>query len=222
MPLPPEPLLRLNDVSMRFGAKTVLSPVSLVIRAGDFIAVSGSNGGGKTTLLRIMLGLLRPATGSVEYLLNGRRVSYISTGYLPQKSSVDSHFPLTVREVIDSGLLTSGFRRPSVEDLDAACAISEHFGLSDLLDRVLGDLSGGQVQRALIARALVSRPRFIVFDEPFSYLDRANGDLLTATLEELRGTATVVMVSHRRERIQKLATRRWEVDHGVTEIPSLP
>lgn len=204
---------------MRFGVKTVLPPVSLEICTGDFIAVSGSNGGGKTTLLRIMLGLLRPTTGTVEYLSEGRTVTYIPTGYLPQKSSVDSHFPMTVREVVNSGLLTAGFRRPKAEDLDAARAIAGHFGLSELLDRVLGDLSGGQVQRALIARALVSRPRFIVLDEPFSYLDRANSDLLTATLKELRGTATIIMVSHRRERIQQLATRRWEVDHGVTEIP---
>lgn len=204
---------------MRFGDKTVLPPVSLEICTGDFIAVSGSNGGGKTTLLRIMLGLLRPTTGTVEYLSEGRTVTYIPTGYLPQKSSVDSHFPMTVREVVNSGLLTAGFRRPKAEDLDAARAIAGHFGLSELLDRVLGDLSGGQVQRALIARALVSRPRFIVLDEPFSYLDRANSDLLTATLKELRGTATIIMVSHRRERIQQLATRRWEVDHGVTEIP---
>lgn len=204
---------------MRFGAKTVLPPVSLEICTGDFIAVSGSNGGGKTTLLRIMLGLLHPSTGTVEYLSGSRTVKYIPTGYLPQKSSVDSHFPMTVREVINSGLLTAGIRRPKAEDLDPARKIAEHFGLSELQDRVLGDLSGGQVQRALIARALVSRPRFIVLDEPFSYLDHANGDLLTATLEELRGTATIVMVSHRRERIQQLATRRWEVDHGVTEIP---
>lgn len=204
---------------MRFGTKTVLPPVSLEICSGDFIAVSGSNGGGKTTLLRIMLGLLRPTTGTVEYLFEGRTVKYIPTGYLPQKNSVDSHFPVTVREVVNSGLLTGGFRRPKAEDFDAARAIAGHFGLSELLDRVLGDLSGGQVQRALIARALVSRPRFIVLDEPFSYLDRANSDRLTATLKELRGTATIIMVSHRRERIQQLATRRWEVDHGVTEIP---
>lgn len=203
---------------MRFGDKTVLPPVSLEICTGDFIAVSGSNGGGKTTLLRIMLGLLRPTSGCVQYFAEGRPVSDVSTGYLPQKNSVDSHFPVTVREVVNSGLLTGGFRRPKAEDIDAARAIAGHFGLSELLDRVLGDLSGGQVQRALIARALVSRPRFIVLDEPFSYLDRANSDLLTATLKELRGTATIIMVSHRRERIQQLATRRWEVDHCVTEI----
>lgn len=203
---------------MRFGDKTVLPPVSLEICTGDFIAVSGSNGGGKTTLLRIMLGLLRPTSGCVQYFAEGRPVSDVSTGYLPQKNSVDSHFPVTVREVVNSGLLTGGFRRPKAEDLDAVRAIAGHFGLSELLDRVLGDLSGGQVQRALIARALVSRPRFIVLDEPFSYLDRANSDLLTATLKELRGTATIIMVSHRRERIQQLATRRWEVDHCVTEI----
>ena len=128
---------------MRFGDKTVLPPVSLEICTGDFIAVSGSNGGGKTTLLRIMLGLLRPTSGCVQYFAEGRPVSDVSTGYLPQKNSVDSHFPVTVREVVNSGLLTGGFRRPKAEDLDAARAIAGHFGLSELLDRVLGDLSGG-------------------------------------------------------------------------------
>lgn len=141
------------------------------------MAVSGPNGGGKTTFLRLLLRLIKPSGGEVVYYNGGGdRVSSIPIGYLPQKSSLDTHFPITVGEVVRSGLIAP----PSLRRRDAAARkaddeamadVMEFFGLERLGGNVLADLSGGQVQRALIARALVSRPSLIVMDEPLSYLD---------------------------------------------------
>lgn len=195
----------------------MLPKVSLDINAGDFIAISGSNGGGKTTLLRIILDLLKPSTGKVIYFNNNKQVSYISTGYLPQKNSIDSHFPMTVEQVIESGLLSAFHRNFSQQDYEAVKLISDYLNIAELKNHVLDELSGGQVQRALVARALVARPQLLVLDEPFSYLDTEYGDRLEHLLEDLHGVATIIMVSHRQERIKRLATRHWHVDNGITE-----
>lgn len=194
-----------------------------MIRTGDFVAVSGPNGGGKTTFLRLLLRLIKPSGGEVVYYDDGDRVSSIPIGYLPQKSSLDTHFPITVGEVVRSGLIAP----PSLRRRDAAvreaddeamAAVMEFFGLEGLGGNVLADLSGGQVQRALIARALVSRPSLIVMDEPLSYLDDEYGRRLCEMLASLRGRATVIVVSHQMAAIGEIATRRIAIDHKLTEL----
>ncbi len=194
-----------------------------MIRTGDFVAVSGPNGGGKTTFLRLLLRLIKPSGGEVVYYDDGDRVSSIPIGYLPQKSSLDTHFPITVGEVVRSGLIAP----PSLRRRDAAvreaddeamAAVMEFFGLEGLGGNVLADLSGGQVQRALIARALVSRPSLIVMDEPLSYLDDEYGRRLCEMLASLRGRATVIIVSHQMAAIGEIATRRIAIDHKLTEL----
>ncbi len=194
-----------------------------MIRTGDFVAVSGPNGGGKTTFLRLLLRLVKPSGGEVAYYDGGSRVSSLPVGYLPQKSSLDTHFPITVGEVVRSGLIAP----PSLRRRDAAvrkaddeamAAVMEFFGLEGLGGNVLADLSGGQVQRALIARALVSRPSLIVMDEPLSYLDDEYGRRLCEMLSSLRGRATVIVVSHQMAAIGEIATRRIAIDHKLTEL----
>lgn len=221
---PGSPLIELAGASKRFGGKTVIPPSDLAIRTGDFVAVSGPNGGGKTTFLRLLLRLIKPSGGEVVYYNGvGERVSSIPIGYLPQKSSLDTHFPITVGEVVRSGLIAP----PSLRRRDAAVReaddeamadVMEFFGLEGLGGNVLADLSGGQVQRALIARALVSRPSLIVMDEPLSYLDDEYGRRLCEMLASLRGRATVIVVSHQMAAIGEIATRRIVIDHKLTEL----
>ncbi len=220
---PGSTLIELAAASKRFGGKTIIPPSDLVIRTGDFVAVSGPNGGGKTTFLRLLLRLIKPSGGEVVYYDDGDRVSSIPIGYLPQKSSLDTHFPITVGEVVRSGLIAP----PSLRRRDAAvreaddeamAAVMEFFGLEGLGGNVLADLSGGQVQRALIARALVSRPSLIVMDEPLSYLDDEYGRRLCEMLASLRGRATVIVVSHQMAAIGEIATRRIVIDHKLTEL----
>lgn len=219
--MPPGPLIRLERVSKSFDGREILPPVTLTVNTGDFVAVSGPNGGGKTTLLRLMLRLLTPSGGDVVYLNGGRPVRRIPTGYLPQKTSVDSRFPMTVDEVVRSGLLNAPGHKPhrgdEISDAEAIASVMEDCGLTDLRDRVLARLSGGQMQRALLARALVSHPDLLILDEPLSYLDAMYTDRLCDILQCLRGRTTIIVVSHQLETIGSLATRHITVDHGVTE-----
>lgn len=185
-------LLRLNHVGMNFGARTVLSDVSIDIARGDFWLLTGANGGGKTTLLRIMAGLLRPGSGSVE------RAKDLHIGYLPQYRRIDRTFPITVREVVQSGLLArTSSLRPVPRDLRGRCdRWIETMGLEALADHSIEKLSGGQWQRTLLARAMVSQPDLLLLDEPETHLDADGKHLLCALLEKWRHVLSIVIVSH--------------------------
>ena len=216
--MPHTPILRLERVTKSFDRRLILPEFSLTVDSGDFIAVTGPNGGGKTTLLRLMLGLTKPSSGSVTYLEGDRRVKYLPIGYLPQKSSIDSRFPVTVGQVVTSGLLKPPGSRNRSSERDAMETVLEVCGLTDLADHTIGSLSGGQLQRALLARALVSAPKVLMLDEPLSYLDTRFSDRLYEILASLRGLATVIVVSHQMEGLEPLMTRRLQVDHRVDEI----
>ena len=156
-------LMSLSGVSMSWDGREVLSDVSFDVHQGDFIAITGPNGGGKTTLLRILLGLLRPTRGTVT------RNRDVRIGYLPQKNMIDSRFPISVREVISSGLLAldmdNAERRRLYDETIRRVGLEAH------AEQPIGQLSGGQLQRALLGRAIISHPRLLVMDEPLSYID---------------------------------------------------
>ena len=164
------PLVRLAGVEMSWGHKKVLSDVDLTVNKGDFIAITGPNGGGKTTLLRIMLRLLKPTRGTVEYFSEGN--SSLRLSYLPQKNMIDYHFPITVEQVIAMGLEGTDIRPKSEEGRKRMTEMLDLTGLGNHRDSAIGSLSGGQLQRALLGRALISRPEVLVLDEPLSYVDK--------------------------------------------------
>lgn len=210
-------LITLSDISMEWDGKKVLSNVSLDIARGDFLAVTGPNGGGKSTLLRIMLKLLKPTAGEVRYLRpDGQPVSRLHIGYLPQKNMIDSRFPITVREVIASGLANKkGLSHDAVQS-----RVDEMLKLVQLESHgraAIGALSGGQLQRALMGRALIGEPEVLVMDEPLSYLDKHFEQNTYNILEELAGKTTIILVSHEMTQIARIATRHLIVDHSVHE-----
>lgn len=211
------PLMRLIDVSMRYDRKKVLEHVDLTVNYGDFVAVTGPNGGGKTTLLRIILGLLKPTRGKVEFLRNNGELSVRpSVGYLPQKNMVDSQFPIIVREVIASGLLAScGLSRSQKRSM-----ISEmisRVGLEQHAEAPIGALSGGQLQRALLGRALISHPRMLILDEPLSYIDKRFEARLYEIIRTVAEDTTIILVSHELSQIDHMANRHILVDRHVHE-----
>lgn len=215
--MPSEVLIELKDIGMRYGTQWALRDVNLSVRKGDFLAISGPNGGGKTTLLRIMLKLLKPTVGRVQYFCDCQRCNDLAVGYLPQKSSIDLRFPITVRETVLSGLL-KGWRLRLPADADEKLReVTETLGVDTFLDKNIGDLSGGQLQRTLLARALVSHPEIIVLDEPLSYVDKHFEYQIYNIMERLAQTSTIILVSHEMTVISRMANRHIIVAGGIEE-----
>ena len=212
------PLVRLAGVEMSWGHKKVLSDVDLTVNKGDFIAITGPNGGGKTTLLRIMLRLLKPTRGTVEYFSEGN--SSLRLSYLPQKNMIDYHFPITVEQVIAMGLEGTDIRPKSEEGRKRMTEMLDLTGLGNHRDSAIGSLSGGQLQRALLGRALISRPEVLVLDEPLSYIDKRFEDRLYDLLNDLPLSTTILLVSHEMSVISGMATRHVIVDHTIHECTS--
>lgn len=206
------PLLQLQNISMQWHDRRVLSDISLAVFPGDFMAITGPNGGGKTTLLRIMLRLLKPTSGNVIY---GVGLKSNSIGYLPQKNMIDSHFPITVHEVVASGLLAQ--RLPASEVRDKVGAMLRTVGLTEQAGSSIGQLSGGQLQRALLGRAMISEPSLLVLDEPLSYIDKRFEHQLYDILANVARTTTIVLVSHEMTAISEMANRHIIVDNGIHE-----
>lgn len=211
-------IISLRNISKRWEGKTTLSDINFDVRSGDFIAITGPNGGGKTTLLRIMLGLLKPTEGSVTYYHDGRPVKELSIGYLPQKNLIDSHFPISVGEVIASGLIGEKLQNGKVKE--RVREVIALMGLESHADASIGKLSGGQLQRALLGRAIISRPRVLVLDEPLSYVDKRFEHYIYDLVEELSKTTTLLLVSHEMSTIAGMANRHFIIDHTLTECHS--
>lgn len=213
-------IIRGTGLSIDYGSTPVLADVSLSINDGDFVAITGPNGGGKSSLLKVLLKLLKPTQGSVEYFRNGNAVDTLLFGYLPQKNNIDSRFPITVEEVVASGLFADRHNlrgRFSAETKRQIDDTLELMGIADLRRRVIGALSGGQLQRALLGRAIISQPSVVVLDEPLSYIDRNFVEQIYKIVEQISKTATVIVVSHEMTVISELANRHWLIDHSLME-----
>jgi zinc transport system ATP-binding protein len=191
----PRVLLEVEGVTFGYDRRPVLEDVSLVIREGDFLAILGPNGGGKTTLLKLILGLLAPWKGRVTRHLSRRRGAL---GYVPQYAGFERNFPVRVADVVRMGRLSrrgpvAPYRR---EDREAAQRSLERLGLGPVAGAHVADLSGGQLQRTLIARALASEPEVLLLDEPLASVDAEIRESLVETLVELNRQVPVVVVTH--------------------------
>jgi len=187
-------LVTFNHATLGYGRRVVLSDLSFSISEGDFLGIVGPNGSGKTTILRAILGGLKPLQGSVALAPNLRY------GYVPQRDQVDYNFPLKVVDVVMMGRYDRiGLgRRPGANDRRLACDALDHVGILDLSDQPLNALSGGQKQRTLIARALVGQPNVLILDEPTNGMDLVATTQILGLVRELheRDGLTVLMVSH--------------------------
>ncbi|MBW2700120.1 MAG: ABC transporter ATP-binding protein [Deltaproteobacteria bacterium] len=194
----PAPVIQLKDVSFAYGASNVLSQVSFGIKAGEFVSIVGPNGGGKSTLLKLLLGLLKPQQGQVRIFDQTPEKARPRIGYMPQHVDHDKRFPATVLEVVLMGRLgrSRGWGPFARGDRQQAMAALEEVGLADQAKRSLSDLSGGQRQRALIARALASQPELLMLDEPTSNIDVKAVDDFYELLSKLHQRMTIVIVSH--------------------------
>lgn len=192
------PVIECNRLSVELGGVMVLDGVTLSVCKGDYLALVGPNGGGKTTLLRVILGLEKSSGGSVSVFgaLPGSFPERI--GYVPQRLFFDREFPISVRELVLMGRLSKKklfqhFNRIDREKADAALCVA---GLERLADRRIGTLSGGELQRALIARALAGEPELLLLDEPTASVDPQMKTTIYDLLDNQKKKLTIVLVSH--------------------------
>lgn len=188
-------LVEISGLSVRHGNLTALEDVNLDIYADDFIGVIGPNGGGKSTLVKSIVGL-QEYEGRITLapeLEGGHRI-----GYLPQINNFDKQFPISVEELILSGLQASKglCGRYRKEDRARAASLAEQVGIAHLLRRTIGGLSGGELQRALLCRAIINEPRLLILDEPANFVDNRFEKELYEILERLSKEMAVVVVSH--------------------------
>lgn len=186
-------LVELDNIRVAYEGKEVLNNVSMTVYEQDFIGVIGPNGGGKTTMVKALLGLIKPVSGSIIAHRKALRV-----GYLPQYTNVDKRFPLNVCDVVLSGLMQKKrlFGRYDRSDRQEACEALDWVGLKHMAKNHVGSLSGGETQKVLLARAIVSKPELLVLDEPDTYVDYASEGEMYDLLKRLNDKMAIIMVSH--------------------------
>jgi zinc transport system ATP-binding protein len=211
--------VELQNVSFSYGHKRVLEEVNFAIEKGDMVSIIGPNGGGKSTLLRLILGLLPPDRGRVRVFGRSPRNAQRQLGYVPQYFNFDQQFPVTVLDVVLTGRLSKFLGFYSSADKEAAHHALEEVRLHDVAGRPFSELSGGQRQRVLIARALAGSPSILLLDEPTANVDAAVGSLLYELLEELNRRHTILLVSHDVGFVSGITTRVLCVNTKVHEHP---
>ncbi len=208
------PLVDIQNVDFAYRDQPVLRGINLQVPPHTTLGVIGPNGGGKTTLVKLLLGLLQPTRGQI--LLDGLSPEKAVArgdivGYLPQNAPVVEKFPLTVREVIRLGLVgkTGMFRSHRREDLTFIETLIERLGLADMASAPVGHLSGGQLQRVFIAKALAPRPKLLILDEPTTAIDRSAQQRLIEMIQQLKTDLelTIILVSHDLRAVSAIADR---------------
>lgn len=186
-------VLELKSISAGYDDKAVIKDVDLKIFKNDFLGIIGPNGGGKTTLLKVILGLLKPMSGELIFSQRNRKI-----GYLPQYHNNDKQFPISVYDVVASGLYTKNnfWNKLDSKDKNAISEVLEKVGMIEHKNKAIGDLSGGQIQRVFLARAVVSNPNLLILDEPNTYVDTAYTHKIYNLLNDFNNSMAIIMVSH--------------------------
>ncbi|HAX96561.1 MAG TPA: zinc ABC transporter ATP-binding protein [Prolixibacteraceae bacterium] len=191
-----KPLIHLNHITFSYSGTPVLEDVDLKIHENDFIGVIGPNGGGKTTLLKLILGLIKPDSGKIYFREDLPRHKR-PIGYLPQVKHLDRKFPITVLDVVRSGSMMRPFPFQNKNDeKEAAMNLLDEAGISHISTKAIGELSGGQMQRAFLCRALISDPKVLILDEPDTFVDAHFEGELYDRLRILNEKMAIVLVSH--------------------------
>ncbi len=185
-------LIEIKNVCAGYNGELVLKDICLDIYVHDFLGIIGPNGGGKTTLLKVILGLLRPESGNVIFSDESIKQRI---GYMPQTNSIDKKFPILVSEVIESGLAMD--RNSSKTDKkNRMQEILSEMGIEEIASKPIGELSGGQLQRTLLARAIINKPQLLILDEPNSYVDKRFESHFYHLLQKINEKTAIILVSH--------------------------
>jgi len=192
-----DPVIVIKDVNFSYGGLHILENVNIKVKKGEFLSMVGPNGGGKTTLLKIILGLLKPESGEVHILGTLPERSRNRVGYMPQHTLFDPLFPVTVMDVVLMGRLEGRRVGPfSKADKKAVMEVLEEVEMTGFCKRRFSEISGGQRQRVLLSRALVGRPEILLLDEPTASIDLEIEHKLYEILKELNKRMTILIVTH--------------------------
>ena len=191
-------LISIQHVSVSYDGRTnAIEEVNLEIYPQDFIGIIGPNGGGKTTLVKAILKAI-PYSGEIIYAPEIENKGHRAIGYMPQVSDIDKSFPISVKEVVLSGLQAQKrfFGRYTTKDKTQALHLLDLCGIASIAERPIGELSGGQLQRTLLCRALIADPKVLILDEPANFVDNKFEKELYTILRQLNNNMAIVMVSH--------------------------
>jgi len=194
-------LLEVNNLNFKYYKETILNNINFNVAKGDFFAITGPNGGGKSTLIKNILGILKPTSGKINLLSSLQSDQEI--GYVPQNTNINLEFPVTVLDVV---LMGNGSKHNSSKKLfsvkyskfESECAKQSlaKVGMQDFIDNKISNLSGGQRQRVMVARAICSHPKLLILDEPTSNIDVQGQKEIYKLLKELNKTLTIIVVTH--------------------------
>ncbi len=201
-------VIDIKNLTFSYEKDTILEDINLSVKAKEFLAIIGPNGGGKSTLLKLMLGIERASSGQIKIFGEKPSKSLTSIGYVPQNTNVNTNFPIKVLEVVMMGHV--GHKRPLIgykkEEITCALTSLKQVSMEKYANKKIGSLSGGQRQRVMIARALCSHPKILLLDEPTSNIDTIGQKEVYSLLKELNKTITIVVVSHDLSIILEYAT----------------
>lgn len=224
--MPPEaPAIRCENLFFAYPEQEVFNGVSFELSGRGVYGLVGPNGGGKTTLLKLLLGLLKPKNGAIRLFDEAPKAILDRVGYTPQQVTLDPLFPISAEEVVWVGCLKKNrgaWARYTMEDREAIFGALAKVGLSGLEHRSFASLSGGQRQRVLIARALVGNPDLLFLDEPTAHIDESIQAQFYELLQELGRSMTVIVVSHDFEFLTPLAKQILYINKGVKQNRSNP
>jgi zinc transport system ATP-binding protein len=191
-------IIQIQDLNFSYNSQPVLRDVNLTVKQGDFVAMIGPNGGGKTTLLKLMLGLLKADSGRLRIFSQSPQEASHRIGYVPQDVHINKNFPISALDVVLMGRLKPGrgWSRHSQQDRQAALNALAQVEMKKFYDHRIGELSGGQKQRVFVARALVTDPQLLFLDEPTASIDTKGQNEFYSLLKELNQTITIIVVSH--------------------------
>jgi len=191
------PILSIQNLNFNYGTRSILENVSLSMDAQDFVAIIGPNGGGKSTLLKCIMGIFKPQSGTIEVFGTTAKKGRQFMGYLPQFRNVDGDYPITVLETVMMSTLNGNpFKHFSKQDQERAKLALSDVKISNLASRSLSALSGGEKQRVFLARALMSDPKLLILDEPTTSIDAPSEQEFYGLLGELNQKMAILMVSH--------------------------
>ncbi|MDC1107361.1 ABC transporter ATP-binding protein [Prolixibacteraceae bacterium] len=188
-------LLELNNVSSGYEGKTIINDINLKVYDNDFTAIIGPNGGGKTTLIKTIVGLISPSKGDIKWNTNSDQNIF---GYLPQINHIDRSFPISVLDVVLSGKLSTNnlLKRFRSNTKEEALSLLKEMGVAENAKQSIGKLSGGQLQRVFLCRSLINNPQLLILDEPNTYVDTIFEQELYEKLSLLNRRMAILMVSH--------------------------